>query len=231
MNEIIYFKRNLPHYHSDIGTFFITSRISDSLPKYATDKLKMEYNNEINRIQKLVNVENRKIQLYECDKKYFARFDRILNTSSTGCFWLKDASIANIVINELNDLDNNVYNLICYCIMPNHFHLLIEMDDTKYISGNPLLVKYEKELRNSKSRLSFIMKIIKGKSAFKANKILNRSGKFWHHENYDHLIRNSREYERIINYILMNPVKAGFVKEWTDWEWSYCKYLNDLRKD
>lgn len=27
--------------------------------------------------------------------------------------------------------------------------------------------------------------------------------------------------ERIIKYILNNPVKAGLVKEWTDWKFTY----------
>jgi len=32
------------------------------------------------------------------------------------------------------------------------------------------------------------------------------------------------ELERVVKYVLHNPVKAGLCSEWTDWQWSYTKY-------
>ncbi len=72
--------------------------------------------------------------------------------------------------------------------------------------------------------LTKIMHNIKRNSANHANKTLGRTGSFWQHENYDHFARDEAELERIIKYVLYNPVKAGLVKEQEDWEWSYCKY-------
>jgi REP element-mobilizing transposase RayT len=53
---------------------------------------------------------------------------------------------------------------------------------------------------------------------------LGRSGPFWQHENYDHVIRDEGELERIIQYVIYNPVKAGLTDDWKQWKWTYCKY-------
>ncbi len=37
----------------------------------------------------------------------------------------------------------------------------------------------------------------------------------------DHVVRDPEEYQRIVAYVLNNPVKAGLVQEWKDWPWSY----------
>ncbi|HCA80801.1 MAG TPA: hypothetical protein DEP53_13820 [Bacteroidetes bacterium] len=67
------------------------------------------------------------------------------------------------------------------------------------------------------------MQSLKRHTAREANKILGRRGAFWQDESYDHVIRNSEELERIVLYVLHNPVKAGFVKNWRDWKWSYSR--------
>ena len=67
------------------------------------------------------------------------------------------------------------------------------------------------------------MQSLKGYTARKANHILGRSGAFWHHESYDHCVRNPNEWQRIVSYVLNNPVKAGLVDEWENWRWSYYR--------
>ena len=71
--------------------------------------------------------------------------------------------------------------------------------------------------------LSSIMQSLKGYTAWKANRLLERNGAFWHHESYDHAVRNTSEWQRIITYVLNNPVKAGLVDEWEKWRWSYYR--------
>ena len=75
-----------------------------------------------------------------------------------------------------------------------------------------------------RKRQSEIMHSLKRYTARQANLILEREGQFWQHENYDHVIRDDGELDRIINYVIENPVKAGLVQHWRDWEWTYCKY-------
>ena len=62
-----------------------------------------------------------------------------------------------------------------------------------------------------------LMQRLKGRTAYKANQLLQRNGPFWQYESYDHLVRGIRELERINAYIVMNPVKAGLVENWEEW--------------
>jgi len=52
--------------------------------------------------------------------------------------------------------------------------------------------------------------------------ILERSGQFWEHESFDHVIRLGK-FDATIRYVLNNPIKAGLVKEWREWPWNYCR--------
>ena len=69
--------------------------------------------------------------------------------------------------------------------------------------------------------LAAIMQSLKGYTAHEANKLLGREGEFWAHENYDHWIRDHDEWQRIVAYVLNNPVKAGYIERWQDWKWNY----------
>ena len=96
--------------------------------------------------------------------------------------------------------------------MPNHVHILIK----------PILKSEGKPYP-----LFPIMQKHKSYTAVETNKILNRSGKFWQRGYYDHYLRDEKEYFNIIRYILNNPVKAGFVEKYEDWEfsWVYDEYF------
>ena len=69
--------------------------------------------------------------------------------------------------------------------------------------------------------LAKLLHQLKGSTARYANQFLGRTGvPFWQEESYDHLVRNSREFERIENYIIQNPVRAGLVNDAVDYRWS-----------
>lgn len=63
----------------------------------------------------------------------------------------------------------------------------------------------------------FSLHTMKGYTAGRANRLLGRSGQFWLHESYDHVVRDASELERIVKYVVNNPVKAGLVLEWQQW--------------
>ena len=121
-----------------------------------------------------------------------------------------------IVADKIHEFDGEKYKLIAYCIMPNHVHLLIDTFNFSFNSGGS-----ENKSSTKYYYLTDILRLIKGNTARYCNQILNRSGKFWQSESYDHYVRNQNELGRIIEYILDNPVKANLCNERSDWKWSY----------
>ena len=57
------------------------------------------------------------------------------------------------------------------------------------------------------------MQAIKSASSKAINKALSTSGRVWQKENYDRIMRNEAEYLEKLNYMWMNPVKAGLVAD------------------
>ena len=145
--------------------------------------------------------------------------------AQSGPVWLKDDRIAKTVAESLRYRDGKVYRLDAYCIMANHVHVVFTPLAIQPPKSNTMNVQDDRTQTNSfcYNTLSSIMQSFKGYTAWKANRLLGRSGAFWHHESYDHVIRNTNEWQRIITYVLNNPVKAGLVDEWEKWQWSYCR--------
>jgi REP element-mobilizing transposase RayT len=99
--------------------------------------------------------------------------------------------------------------------MPNHVHLLV---DTTYYDFSDCL-KHNGCTR--KYPLTDTMRLLKGSTARCCNQKINSSGAFWHHESYDHYVRNQKELLRILNYMYLNPVKARLVEDPDDWGFFY----------
>ena len=203
----ISYQRSLPHIHPNGYPLFITFRLANSLPIEALRKLK----NERELASKSAPSHSRS-KISEFENKSFDCYDDWLSRCQTGPRWLEDEKIANILIHKIHEMNNERYNLIAYCIMPNHVHMLIE---------HILNISFYHRGKSAKYPVTETLRLLKGITARDCNLALNRSGQFWHHESYDHFVRDKAELERTIKYILNNPVKAGLVKEWTDWKFAY----------
>jgi REP element-mobilizing transposase RayT len=84
--------------------------------------------------------------------------------------------------------------------MPDHVHLLV-----RPLAG---------------WSLAKILQGIKGFSAREINRVLSRKGAFWQVENFDHLVRNERDWLDKYNYIHNNPVSAELVDRPEDYPFS-----------
>ncbi len=73
---------------------------------------------------------------------------------------------------------------------------------------------------SAEATLKSVMQRLKGGSAIECNRLIERQGKFWQPESYDHVVRE-REFDTIVRYILMNAVKAGLCKEWREYPHVY----------
>ncbi len=191
MSKKHFHRRNLPHLYFSEGIYFITFRLADSIPSSKILEIKTAFGKE-------------ELKDDESFKRLLKKYDDLLDSGLYGNKHLANPKIAEICQHTLHYPDKKEYNLICYCIMPNHIHLVFE-------------------LLNKNRGLSKIMQSIKRISARKSNQILNRAGKFWQDESYDRLVRDDKELYFIIKYVLLNPVNAGLVQAWTNWKHTYCQ--------
>ncbi len=190
MRERYFHRRNLPHLHYNEGDYFVTFRLKDSLPL-----------SEIKRLKDELDISAEELSIKE--KRIFKKYDDLLDSGKFGIDLLRDPEVAKIIIEIINKYNNLYYEIICFCIMPNHVHLVFTILD------------------RGKS-LSDVMKIIKGSSAISINRQLNREGSLWQAESFDRLVRKEKELYNIIKYVLLNPVKANLVKDWQEWNFTYC---------
>jgi REP element-mobilizing transposase RayT len=213
--EATFYRRNLPHIHPKDGIFFITYRLAGSLPAHIVRRLRKEKEAEIKQLEKKFSKKEFVIEKYKLEKRFFGKYDDLLDQATNGPHWLKDQRIAQIVADKIHDLDGKRYRLIAYCLMSNHGHQLIDTTGHRTSSETNVAGK------TKDYPLTDTMRLLLGNTARFCNLALGRGGSFWHNESYDHYVRDDQELIRIIRYILNNPVKAGLVKDWREWKFSF----------
>jgi REP element-mobilizing transposase RayT len=205
------YRRNLPHIQPPGATLFVTTRLYGSLPIEMLQYWQKEAKARERLLASLPPDEQAERRYLE-ERRFFGRYDAELDRAATGPTWLRDPAVASAVMQELRNRDGVLYDLEACTIMSNHIHAVFA----------PLLNGEEGHYA-----LPWIMHGLKRGSAWAANAILKRKGPFWQHESYDHYVRDTRELERIVYYVLNNPVKAGLVESWEEWPWTYWKYAAD----
>ena len=96
--------------------------------------------------------------------------------------------------------------MISFVVMPNHVHMLCTPGRGQSLAG--------------------IMHSVKSFTSSEANKMLNRSGRFWQKEYFDRYLRNARQFAKTIAYIENNPVKANLCDAAEDWLFSSASFRN-----
>jgi putative transposase len=104
---MLFYRRNLPHWHPEGAAIFVTWRLDGSLPaSYSTAKIGCAT---------------------EPPGKRFKRLDAILDKAASGPLWLKESRVALCVVNGIHTGQTTLgfYDLHAFAVMPNHVHLLI----------------------------------------------------------------------------------------------------------
>jgi REP element-mobilizing transposase RayT len=112
----------------------------------------------------------------------------------------------------LNHFHQTRYDLIALS-SPSHIHWLFRPLQT----GPP-------QCRLANRHCELILHTVNSYSAHECKSLLEQSGAFWQGESYDHCVRDEGELERILDYIEMNPVKAGLCKYREDWPFSSASH-------
>jgi REP element-mobilizing transposase RayT len=170
------YRRSLPHWRQDGATYFVTGRLTDSLPGHLVTQLE--------QLRKtLLSHQSASAGYLEADREYFRAMKQHLDRGHGAC-WLKQGEISEIVNVACRHFDGERYELGEFCVMPNHFHVVV-----RPLAGF--------ELEN-------ILHSWKAFTARKINAFLRRSGPVWQEESYDRLIRDSLELARTERYIRNN---------------------------
>lgn len=224
-------KRRLPHWFMPGAVHFVTYRIAGTIPKATVDQWREERELQLKR-HPPAGVSRSEFRT-RIHKEFFAKYDHYLDTF-VEIDWLARGDVAKMLRENLYHHDGVKYDLIAYCIMPNHVHILLQ--PIPAVAGSDLKVYGVESLSHlespltdegcglecvdSRSPLASIMHSLKSYTANQANRLLGRTKQFWQHESYDHWVRNLGELHRIADYIAANPVKARLSEQAKDWIWS-----------
>ena len=197
---------DLPHWYKPGHAHFVTYRIFDSIPPSLLTQWKQERIHQTN--QRLPSGVSLSEQRERAHKMYFKRYDAFLDARAD-VRWLAESAIAEIVRGNLYHHHDSLYQLLAWCVMPNHVHIVIQpyeltasfcSSDAGSIdhvedAASILLQQdaiHSDEVSDTVSPLSRIMHSLKSYVANQANTHLNREGRFWQRESYDHWVRESR---------------------------------------
>ena len=167
---------DLPHWRQDGGLYFVTFRLSDSLPQTLLKQWEGE------REGRVVDHQS----LWKRSVEHRRRTERWLDKGYGSCI-LRNAMSKRIVSHAIRYFDGEQYELGDFAVAANHVHALVRT--ALDVDLSQVLYSWK---RYSSTEL---LKMPEVRKAFDGKRHL------WQTESFDHIVRNSRSLERISEYI------------------------------
>ncbi|PKO13924.1 transposase [candidate division BRC1 bacterium HGW-BRC1-1] len=199
-------RRYLPHFDDGRKPQHITFHLSDSLPKEKLERLTLELASlppEMQSIERRRRVEE-------------------WNDAGYGCCIFAHPAAARMAEQTLLFFDGLRYQLFAWVVMPNHLHVLLEQESGWSLAG--IVASWKK--RMARQLLDLAARSAAGRAGDHANAPVVRCPRpVFYREYWDRYIRDQGHFQRVVDYIHNNPVKAGLVAAPEDWAWSSaCRY-------
>lgn len=188
-----YTRGYLPHCDDPDKVQFVTFRLADSLPQALLE----EWDHELHHWPQA-----------ERNAEWRLRAEMYIDQGYGECR-LAVPAVAEIVERSFLEFAEDRYELLAWCIMPNHVHVLVHPAEAVSL---PSLVQSWKKF-----------------TARQANRLASRSGTFWHRDFFDRYMRDARRLSDTIQYIEGNPVVAGLCTAPDRWPWSSARRRIDGR--
>lgn len=131
--------------------------------------------------------------------------------------YFRNAGIAKIIKDEIEFRMINEIKLFCYCIMPDHLHLLLSLTENYGEKGAG------KSL--GKGTLQNWVSAYKCYTSRISNQLFEIKP-LWQKNFHDHIVRKEESLLKIAEYIVDNPVRKGMVSEWE--EFPFSKIIDHL---
>ncbi|MCO6482386.1 MAG: transposase [Flavobacteriales bacterium] len=132
---------------------------------------------------------------------------------------LRVPELAEMVQETFTHFHGQRYHLHAWCVMPNHVHVLFQAKEGWTMSR--IVASWKSYTGRRISAYAKANGMPDGLSAglFAA---VGRGvpGRVWHREYWDRYIRDDGHFNTVVEYIRMNPVKAGLCTRPEDWRWS-----------
>ncbi len=192
----------LPHLKAEGGTYFVTFRLADTLPKEVLERYRFDREDIVKRAKaagrKLSGNEEKRLA-----KLHSARIESYLDAGHGKC-WLKEPEIGVMVSDALRHFDGERYSLHAWVVMPNHVHAVVTPHEGHTLSEVLQSWKSFTSHHVQKVAQASRLQIPKGKA-------------FWQRESYDHLVRDEADFARVCEYTIQNPVAAGLCGKSEEW--------------
>jgi len=120
----------------------------------------------------------------------------------------------------------NVADVYAYCLLDNHFHILIRVNEnlSEYRLANRILETTDTHYIVSKQFRIFFQSY-----ALAFNKQQNRFGTLFQTPFKRALVNNDNYFTHLIYYIHSNPQKHNLINDFRDWKWSSYNGILSLK--
>lgn len=201
----------LPHCDFPGLVQFVTFRLVDSMP--ASRRGEWEH---------LLAIED----LRERRTKLEEYLDRAI-----GECWLREPRVAMLCEQALLHFHNERYEVLAWCVMPNHVHVLVHVWDwplfkiiaawKKFVAAKGLAILRAE--RRSPDRLD--VKIARSVPVRRPALL-----SFWQREYWDTFMRDEEQEKTAVRYIESNPLKARLCRVAEEWKFSSARFRDGYRR-
>lgn len=193
LGRVIVKKRSrLPHWQVEHGIYFVTWHLADAIPAEERSAIEQRCDWYASMLRTRSGpIVTAQLELVHRYKRRL--MNRTLDSNLGSCVLRGEA--AAIVANAIKYFDTLRYELYAWCVMPNHAHVIFSCD--------------------SRHALDRLLHSWKSYTANRVNELLDRSGTLWREDYFDTSVRNTKQLQHTIAYVIANPERAGLV------EWPY----------
>jgi REP element-mobilizing transposase RayT len=130
------------------------------------------------------------------ERNYQIAMEAELDLAHGRCLFM-NAGCASVMMETLRNRDGHDYQIGASVVMPNHVHALFRL-------------LYSRTLAE-------VMQSWKSVSSHRINELSGSRGVIWQSDYFDTTIRDTRQLERSVRYVLDNAAKAGL----RGWKWTH----------
>jgi len=193
----------LPHCDFPGLVQFVTFRLADSMPEFRRGEW-----------EHLLKIED--------DRQRRTKLEAYLDRGIGECH-LRDSRIAKIAEEALLHFHNRRCELLAWCVMPNHVHVLVHVWQAplwKLVQSWKRFVATETERRSPTRRVS----------ENSPNAPARRAALQWQREYWDTFMRDEEQEKTAVRYLENNPVKAKLCQLAEEWPFSSARFRDKYRR-